>query len=66
MVFSFLCLGRGVGNVASGPVSEALMKLGNVGGSGLYATQYGSLVIWTGVSAALGGVSIIGRRVGWL
>ncbi|RMZ70300.1 MFS monocarboxylate transporter [Pyrenophora seminiperda CCB06] len=66
MVYSFLSLGRGVGNVVSGPVSEALIKTGNMGGLGLYGTQYGSLVIWTGVSAALGGVSIIGRRVGWL
>ncbi|CAE7176017.1 hypothetical protein PTNB73_02940 [Pyrenophora teres f. teres] len=66
MVYSFLSLGRGVGNVVSGPVSEALMKTGNLGGMGLYGTQYGSLVIWTGTSAALGGVSIIGRRVGWL
>ena len=66
MVFSFLSLGRGVGNVVSGPVSEALLKTGHVGGLGLYGTQYGCLVIWTGVSAALGGVSIIGRRVGWL
>lgn len=66
MVYSFLSLGRGVGNVVSGPVSEALMKTGNIGGVGLYGTQYGSLVIWTGISAALGGVSIIGRRVGWM
>lgn len=66
MIYSFLSLGRGVGNVISGPVSEVLIKTGKVGGFGLYGTQYGSLVIWTGVSAALGGVSIIGRRVGWL
>ncbi|KAF5844762.1 hypothetical protein GGP41_008758 [Bipolaris sorokiniana] len=66
MVFSFLSLGRGIGNMVSGPVSEALMKVGNVGGFGLYGTQYGSLVIWTGISATLGGVSIIGRRIGWL
>ncbi|KAL1800306.1 hypothetical protein ACET3X_000648 [Alternaria dauci] len=66
MVFSFLSMGRGIGNVVSGPVSEALMKTGNIGDHGLYGTPYGSLVVWTGISAALGGVSIIGRRVGWL
>jgi MFS family permease len=66
MVFSFLCLGRGVGNVVSGPVSEALMKTGHVGRHGLYGTDYGSLVVWTGISAALGGLGFIGRRVGWL
>jgi hypothetical protein len=66
MVFSFLCMGRGIGNIVSGPISEALIKTGSLGEHGLYGTQYGSLVVWTGVSAALGGVSIIGRRVGWL
>jgi len=66
MVFSFLCMGRGIGNIVSGPISEALIKTGTLGEHGLYGTQYGSLVVWTGVSAALGGVSIIGRRVGWL
>jgi predicted MFS family arabinose efflux permease len=66
MVFSFLSLGRGVGNMVSGPVSEALMKAGHVGRHGLYGTEYGSLVVWTGVSAALGGLGFIGRRVGWL
>jgi MFS family permease len=66
MVFSFLSLGRGIGNVVSGPVSEVLIKMGTVGEHGLYGTQYGSLVVWTGISAALGGVSFIGRRVGWL
>jgi hypothetical protein len=40
--------------------------MGTVGEHGLYGTQYGSLVVWTGISAALGGVSFIGRRVGWL
>lgn len=66
MVFSFLSMGRGIGNVVSGPVSETLLKMGNIGDHGLYGTPYGSLVVWTGISAALGGVSIIGRRVGWL
>jgi hypothetical protein len=66
MVFSFLSMGRGIGNVVSGPVSETLLKMGNIGDHGLYGTPYGSLVVWTGISAALGGVSMIGRRVGWL
>jgi MFS family permease len=66
MMFSFLCLGRGVGNVMSGPLSEALLTVGDIGGSGLYGTEYGSLVLFTGLSAALGGIGILSRRVGWL
>jgi len=66
MIFSFFFLGRGVGNVISGPVSEALIKAGDVGGAGMYGTQYGSLVLFTGLSAAFGGVGLEGRRVRWL
>ncbi|RYN94916.1 hypothetical protein AA0120_g3558 [Alternaria tenuissima] len=65
MVFSVLAAGRGIGNVACGPMSEALFRMGDVGGSGLYASEYGPLVLLTGISAALGGVSCFGRVVGW-
>jgi len=65
MVFAVLEAGRGVGNVACGPMSEALIRMGEVGGRGLYASEYGPLVILTGISAALGGVSCFGRAAGW-
>ncbi|KAH7378724.1 major facilitator superfamily domain-containing protein [Pyrenochaeta sp. MPI-SDFR-AT-0127] len=66
MIFSFLAMGRGVGNVIAGPLSEALLKLGHVGEHGLYGTQYGGLVLFTGLSAAFGGVGILGKRAGWM
>jgi MFS family permease len=66
MMFAFLCLGRGIGNVMSGPVSEALIRAGEIGGSGLYGTKYGSLVLFTGITAALGGIGVIGRINSWL
>ena len=66
MVFSVLAAGRGIGNVACGPMSEALFRMGDVGGRGLYASEYGPLVLLTGISAALGGVSCFGRIVGWI
>ncbi|CAN9464247.1 unnamed protein product [Alternaria alternata] len=65
MVFSVLAAGRGIGNVACGPMSEALFRMGDVGGKGLYASEYGPLVLLTGISAALGGVSCFGRVLGW-
>ncbi|KAF2819411.1 MFS general substrate transporter [Ophiobolus disseminans] len=65
MVFAVLAAGRGIGNVACGPVSEALVRAGDVGGIGLYASEYGPLVLLTGISAALGGVSCFGRTLGW-
>jgi MFS family permease len=65
MVFAMLVAGRGVGNMACGPVSEALIGVGEIGDKGLYASQYGPLVLFTGISAALGGVSCFGRTLGW-
>ncbi|KAI1536262.1 MFS-1 multi-domain protein, partial [Pyrenophora tritici-repentis] len=55
MVFALLVAGRGIGNVACGPVTEALITVGEIGDRGLYASEYGPLVVFTGISAALGG-----------
>jgi MFS family permease len=65
MVFAVLVAGRGIGNVACGPVSAALMRVGEVGDRGLYATEYGPLVLFTGISAALATVSCLGRILRW-
>ncbi|KAF2404570.1 MFS general substrate transporter [Trichodelitschia bisporula] len=68
IVFGFLAFGRGVGNVVSGPLSEALVR-GKpwIGEGGMaYGTGYGPLITFTGVSALLGGLSFLVRRVGWL
>ncbi|KAI0577061.1 MFS-1 multi-domain protein [Pyrenophora tritici-repentis] len=65
MVFALLVAGRGIGNVACGPVTEALITVGEIGDRGLYASEYGPLVVFTGISAALGGVSYFGRTLGW-
>ena len=65
MVFAMLAAGRGIGNVASGPVSEVLLRTSRIGSEGLYGTEYGPLVLFTGISAALGGVSCLGRNLGW-
>lgn len=65
MVFAILVAGRGIGNVACGPLSEVLIRAGEIGDKGLYASEYGPLVLFTGISAALGGVSCFGRTLGW-
>lgn len=69
MVFAFLALGRGVGNVVSGPLSEVLVRGGSpwrgqaLGG---YGSGYGSLIAFTGATALFGGGSWVWRRMGWL
>lgn len=68
MVFAWLAAGRGVGNVASGPLSEVLLHgrpwLGQAALG--YGSGYGSVIVFTGITALLGGVSIFGRRIGWI
>ncbi|KAE8336928.1 hypothetical protein BDV24DRAFT_141053 [Aspergillus arachidicola] len=63
IVFGFLATGRGIGNIVSGPLSDALIK-----GSWsydpsafAYGTTYGTLIIFTGITALVGGLSIVGR-----
>ncbi|KAL1872127.1 hypothetical protein Daus18300_004497 [Diaporthe australafricana] len=68
LVFVLLAAGRGIGNVASGPLSEVLIKgqpwQGEAGAG--YGSGYGALIVFTGVSALLGGGSFLGRIAGRL
>jgi len=67
MVFACLAAGKGIGNVASGPLSEALIRSGYWRGAALgYGSGYGPLIVFTGVTALCGGCSVAARRVGWL
>ena len=68
MLFGFLSASRGVGAVVSGPLSEALINLRAwQGTAGLgYGTAYGSLIAFTGLTAAAGGSSWLARSVGWI
>ncbi|KAI0108437.1 MFS general substrate transporter [Daldinia grandis] len=69
MVFGWLAAGRGIGNVVSGPLSENLIQSlpwkGNTAPFG-YSSGYGSLIVFTGVTALLGGASFVWRRLGML
>ncbi|KAF2141627.1 uncharacterized protein K452DRAFT_326745 [Aplosporella prunicola CBS 121167] len=61
LVFACLAAGRGIGNVSSGPLSEALVQAGKWSAGWAFGTGFGSLIVFTGVSAALGGLSVLGR-----
>lgn len=63
-LFGLLAAGRGVGAVASGPISEALLANQSWRGAAAlgYGTGYGGLIVFTGVSALCGGLSFVGRR----
>ena len=68
LVLGWLAAGRGIGSVISGPLSEALLSERPWVGNALfgYGTGYGALIVFTGVSAMLGGTSWVGRRIGWV
>lgn len=66
MIFALLSCGKGVGNLCSGPLSEALLHAGSWKVSMAYGSSYGALIVFTGVTALLSGWSIVAKRIGWL
>jgi MFS family permease len=68
MVFAFLGAGRGIGNVVSGPLADAMVKglpwKGQAAAG--YGSGYGTLIVFTGVTALCGGASFLFKRLGWL
>ncbi|KAJ5579644.1 Major facilitator superfamily domain general substrate transporter [Penicillium hispanicum] len=68
VIFPFMETGRGIGNVVSGPLSEVLLKAdhGLGGARGAYGSGYGSLVLCTGMTALVGGVSVVARYFRWV
>ncbi|KAF5024850.1 hypothetical protein F66182_3089 [Fusarium sp. NRRL 66182] len=68
MILGFLNAGRGIGNLVSGPLSEALTKglPWNASAAAGYGSGYGPLIIFTGVTAIIGGATTLWRRLGWL
>lgn len=63
LMYGLLLAGRGIGSVASGPISEQLLGK-HTNGFGGYGTALGGLIIFTGVTALLGGLGYAGRLVG--
>ncbi|KAL2141957.1 hypothetical protein VTI28DRAFT_1739 [Corynascus sepedonium] len=66
-VLAWLSTGRGIGNVVSGPLSEALIREDHWKGvlAYGYGSGYGVLIVFTGVTAALSGSCVLGRRLGY-
>lgn len=69
MLFGFLAAGRGVGAVVSGPLSESLLAAGKeaVGRADFaYGTKFGSIIVFSGCTALVGGGSWLFRRAGMI
>ena len=62
-VLGLFAAGRGIGAVASGPLSSKLLEVGSWGpGIGGYGTNFAVLILFTGLTAVCGGISWLGRR----
>lgn len=66
MVFGFLAFGRGLGNVVSGPLSELLIAKNPWKDvtQGAFGSQYGLLIVLTGITALVGGLPWVCKRRG--
>jgi MFS family permease len=66
MLLGVIRAGRGIGPMLSGPLSEELKRSWE-GKAGLgYGSGSGSLIVFTGVTAAVGGLGFLGRKLGWI
>jgi MFS family permease len=65
MVVALLAAGKGIGAVISGPLSERLLNLDTWKGHAgfAYGSGYGLLLVFTGVSATLGGTAWLGKML---
>ena len=64
LIFGLLAAGRGVGCVISGPLSTLLLKSGkDWHATAAYGTGYGLLIVFTGITALLGGVAGVGKKM---
>jgi hypothetical protein len=67
MIFGWLAAGRGLGNVVSRPLSEALLGRGADWRAAFgYGSGYGGLIVFTGVTALAGGSPWLWKRLGLL
>jgi len=61
VVIGMMAAGRGLGAVMSGPVSESLLGYESWNLTGAYGTKYGILIVFTGITAVLGGFGSLSR-----
>ena len=62
LVLSLMCAGKGISSVVSGPISVKLLQLPPWKDLGYaYGSEYGAMIVFTGVGVTLGGTSCIAR-----
>ncbi|KAL8797302.1 MAG: hypothetical protein Q9195_000456 [Heterodermia aff. obscurata] len=67
VIIGMMAATRGIGAVISGPLSEQLLMIRPGRGwlSGAYGSEYGVLIVFTGITAILGGLGVVERIRLW-
>ncbi|KAI5305588.1 hypothetical protein KEM56_003961 [Ascosphaera pollenicola] len=68
LMWGVMAAGRGIGSIACGPLSDHLLSLDawKNPNAFTYGTGYGPLLVWVTITAAIGSMSCITRRIKWL
>jgi MFS family permease len=68
IVYGHLCIGRGIGNIISGPLSDAIIRSQPWQGQtiGGYGSGYGVLIIYVGLTSLISGMNFVWRLLGLL
>ncbi|KAH8596147.1 major facilitator superfamily domain-containing protein [Bisporella sp. PMI_857] len=68
MLLGLLSAARGIGVIASGPISQAMLNGMPWQNKAFlaYGSGYGGVIVFTGVTAAVGGISFLGKKLGWM
>ena len=68
MIVALFSAGKGIGAVISGPLSGLLLKAdpwhGNVRSEFAYGSGYGTLILFSGLTAACASVGWLGKKCG--
>lgn len=70
IIMGILAAGRGIGSIACGPISQALVEgvwpwTGYASAMG-YGTKFGALIIFTGITVCFGTLGVGARRLGFV
>lgn len=63
-VISLMCAGKGIASVVSGPLSQQLLRLTlSYDTSSAYGSEYGAVIVFTGIGVTLGGGACVARMM---
>lgn len=63
-IIALMAASKGVGSLISGPMTEKLLQAGSLGHSRFaYGSDYGSIIVFSGINVTLGGTALLGKKL---